>query len=54
MLAQGNPGGFAGSVAGDLSWLVYGYSTGLWSLVFLDSVLLSADLLGVFNSGLAW
>jgi len=38
--------GFTASIVGDLLWLTYGIKASIYSLAFLDIVLLGADLLG--------
>ena len=39
--------GFATGALGDAAWIYFGVTRKIWSLVFLDAVLLMADLLGV-------
>jgi len=41
--------GFLVGATGDLMWLIYGIKRRIWSLAFLDLVLLTTDLVGVFT-----
>ena len=48
LLAHDMAAGFWVGATGDVSWMIYGWQRKLWPLLFLDIVLLSADLLGVY------
>jgi hypothetical protein len=39
--------GFAISCTGDVLWVVWGVKNKVWALVWLDAVLLMADIMGV-------
>ena len=39
--------GFVLGAAGDICWLWFGVRERIWSLVFLDGILLATDLVGV-------
>lgn len=51
LLGQGMWTGFAVSALGDLCWIHFGVKRKIYSLVFLDVILLAADLVGVIEQG---
>jgi len=46
--------GFLVSVLGDFLWLAYGVKARIWSLAFLDLVLLTTDIVGVITHPFAF